>query len=89
MDFGNVIEENVNSWEDLYSWSGEFWAQTDQSQLPTFVFRGQADAKWGLVPSLFRLARTHGLTAGETALIEKQTLDELNASPAHSQENSS
>lgn len=62
------VEVEVRSWEQFT----RFAAETDIGSPihPTFIFRGQGDASWPLIPALTRIALKEGLDTLQTINIE-------------------
>lgn len=72
---GQVEEEVVKNWQ-------HFIAIVDMYDMgpphqPIFLFRGQADSSWSLVPSLIRMARGCALKPEHISSLEEQLLQEF------------
>ena len=62
------LEIQISNWEDYVRYSSA--ADIGSPIRPTFIFRGQADASWGLLPTLARIAIKEKLGPRKTIEIE-------------------
>jgi hypothetical protein len=66
---------HIRAWQDYVNHAKEF--ETSSPLHNNYVYRGQADSEWELIPSLLRRAKEFGLTAPQLHEIEKSTLKEF------------
>ncbi len=62
------VEVQISSWQDYIRFTSEMNIGSPLG--PTYVFRGQTNASWSLLPTLARIALKEGLDASRTIKIE-------------------